>query len=191
MVFEGYSRSVALREFRAVQREQEIWRAVHTSKDPTIFTVLLEDSAALLGLVVALIGVYLGHRLRNPYLDGTASIVIGAILAAVAVLLAYESRGLLVGESASAEVVASIRSVTECDPAVERVGPLLTMHLGPHEVLLNIEIQFRRSLSGAEVEAAIDRVETAVRGQHPDVKRIFIEAESLAARARETGKTLA
>ena len=86
-------------------------------------------------------------------------------------------------------MVASIRSLTEHDPAVERVGPLLTMHLGPHEVLLNIEIQFRRSLSAAEMEAAIDRVEAAVRGQHPDVKRIFIEAESLAARARETGKT--
>jgi cation diffusion facilitator family transporter len=191
MVFEGYSWSVALREFRVAQREQELWRAVHTSKDPTIFTVLFEDSAALLGLVVALVGVYLGHRLQNPYLDGAASIAIGVILAAVAVLLAYESKGLLVGESASAQAVASIRRVTESDPAVERVGPLLTMHLGPHEVLLNIEIQFRQSLSAAEMEAAIDRVESVIRGQHPDVKRIFIEAESLAARGRETGKTSA
>jgi cation diffusion facilitator family transporter len=184
VVFEGYSWSVALREFRAVQRDQKLWQAIHTSKDPTIFTVLFEDSAALLGLGVALVGVYLGHRLRNPYLDGVASIIIGVILAGVAVLLAAETRGLLVGESAATEVVDSIRAVAEGDPAVERTGPPLTMHLGPHEVLLNLEIQFRRGLSAAEVEAAVDRVESAIRSRYPDVIRIFIEAESLSARGR-------
>jgi cation diffusion facilitator family transporter len=182
VVFEGYSWSVALREFRAVQRGQKLWQAVHTSKDPTIFTMLFEDSAALLGLSVALVGVYLGHQLRNPYVDGVASIIIGVILAGVAVLLAAETRGLLVGESAATQAVADIRALAENDPAVERVGPPLTMHLGPHEVLLNLEIQFRRGLSAAEVEAAVDRVESAIRSRHPDVKRIFVEAESFTAR---------
>jgi cation diffusion facilitator family transporter len=180
VVFEGYSWSVAVREFGGTQRGRGVWRAVRNSKDPTIFTVLFEDSAALLGLLVALAGVYLGHQLENPYLDGTASIVIGGILAGVAVLLAYESKGLLVGESADAATLASIRAVTEADPAVERIMPPLTMHLGPHEILLNLEIKFHEGLSAAEIGAAVERLERSIRRRDPDIKRIFIEAESLA-----------
>jgi cation diffusion facilitator family transporter len=153
MVFEGYSWIVAVKEFQATQQGYSVWRAIHTSKDPTIFTVLFEDSAALLGLLVALAGVYWGHRLGNPYLDGVASLVIGGLLAAVAMLLAYESKGLLVGESADAAAVANIRAATEADPAVEWMMPPLTMHLGPHEVLLNLQIKFREVLSAAEVGA--------------------------------------
>ena len=186
IVFEGYSWSVAVKEFRAAGQGQEVWRAIHTSKDPTLFTVLFEDSAALLGLLVALAGVYLGHQLENPYLDGIASVVIGIILAAVAVLLAYESKGLLVGESADTEAVASIRALTEADPAVERVMPPLTMHLGPHEILLNLEIEFHEALTAGEIEAAIDRIEKNIRSRHPDIKRIFIEAESLSGSGRQT-----
>src|SRR5919109_2383527 len=112
IVFEGYSWSVAVKEFRAAWQGQEVWRAIHTSKDPTLFTVLFEDSAALLGLLVALAGVYLGHQLENPYLDGIASVVIGIILAVVAVLLAFERKGVFVGERADTEAVASIRALT-------------------------------------------------------------------------------
>jgi divalent metal cation (Fe/Co/Zn/Cd) transporter len=98
----------AFKAFRAVQGGQSLWQAVRTSKDPTTFAVLFEDTAALLGLLVALLGVYFGHQFDNPYLDGTASIVIGLILAVVAMLLAYESKGLLVGESADTQAVAGI-----------------------------------------------------------------------------------
>ena len=184
-VFEGYSWCVSFREFQKEQRGREVWRAIHASKDPTTFTVLLEDSAALLGLSVAFVGVYAGHALQNPYLDGLASLVIGLILAAVAVLLAYESKGLLVGESADAQAVASIRALAAADPAVEWVATPLTMHLGPHEVLLNLEVTFRPELSAAEVAAAVDRLETAIRHRHPDVQRIFIEAEAVAVRSRQ------
>ncbi len=185
ILFEGYSWTVAVREFRGTQQGQGVWRAIHTSKDPTIFTVLFEDSAALLGLLVALVGVYLGHRLENPSLDGVASIMIGGLLAAVAVLLAYESKGLLVGESAGAAVVAHIRAVAEADPAVEWIMPPLTMHLGPHDVLLNLEIKFRDGLSAAEIGAAVERIEHNLRRRDPDIKRIFIEAESLSPAGRQ------
>jgi cation diffusion facilitator family transporter len=178
-VFEGFAWTVAYKQLRETRGRRNLWAAVRASKDPTTFTVLVEDSAAMLGLLVAFLGVYLGQRLHNPYLDGAASIVIGVILGAVAVVLARESKGLLVGESADPEVLASIRALAEADPAVERVGPPLTMHLGPHEVLLNLDIQFRKGLSAAEVEAAVDRLEKAIRAKHPEVKRIFIEAESL------------
>jgi cation diffusion facilitator family transporter len=186
VVFEGYSWSVAFREFRAGQRERRVWRAIHASKDPTTFTVLLEDSAALLGLFVAIVGIALSSTLEQPALDGLASLAIGIILAAVAVLLAYESKGLLVGESADRQAVASIRALAEADPAVACVQPPLTMHLGPHEVLLALQIIFRQGLSAAAVVAAIDRLEAAIRRRHPDVKRIFIEAESVAEAGRET-----
>jgi cation diffusion facilitator family transporter len=185
MVFEGYSWTVAVREFRGTQQGQGVWRTIHTSKDPTIFTVLFEDSAALIGLLVAMMGVFLGHQLEDPYLDGVASLMIGGLLAVVAVLLAYESKGLLVGESAAEEVMAHIRAVTETDPAVEWVMPPLTMHLGPHDILLNLQIKFREELSAAEIGAAVDRIEKNLRSRDPDLKRIFIEAESLAASRRE------
>jgi divalent metal cation (Fe/Co/Zn/Cd) transporter len=113
-----------------------------------------------------------------PVLDGIASLVIGGILAVVAVFLAYESKELLVGESAASEIVQSIQSLALGDPAVEQIQPPLTMHFGPRDVLVNIVIQFRSGLSGAELVAAVDRLEKAIREKHPSIKRIFIEAEA-------------
>jgi cation diffusion facilitator family transporter len=187
IVFEGIVWVIAFKAFRAAQGGQSLWQAIRTSKDTTMFAVLFEDTAALSGLLVALLGVYFGHQFDNPYLDGTASILIGLILAAVAVLLAYESKGLLVGESADTQAVAGIRALAEADPAVERVMPPLTMHMGAHDVLLNLQIQFRQGLSAAEVEAAVKRLEIAIRRQHPDIQRIFIEAGSLSAGAHQPG----
>lgn len=179
IVLEGYSWTVALKGFLPYKGEQSFWQAVRTSKDPTVFTVLFEDSAAILGLIVAFLGVFFGHLFNNPYLDGIASIVIGLILTAVALLLAYESRGLLLGESAQSDIVKSIRAIVENDPAVEKVARLLTMQLGRNEVLLNLEINFRKCMSVEEVASAVERIETAICKQHPDVKQIFIEAKSL------------
>ena len=155
------------------------FKSIETSKDPTTYTVLFEDSAALLGLVVAFIGVLLAHVFNNPYFDGAASILIGIILAVVAVLLAYESRGLLVGEAVDPETLKNIRRLAETDPRVESVKNALTMHFGPHTILLAMDLRFRRDLSAAEVEESIDRLEEAIRKDHPDVKHIFIESESL------------
>jgi len=181
-VFEGSSFGLAVYHFRLVKPEdQGVFATVHASKDPTDFTVLFEDAAALAGILVAFLGVLLGHLLENPYLDGSASIVIGLILAVVAVLLAYESKGLLIGESVRPEQVEDIRRLVGDDPDVAVVGRPLTMHLAPKEVLLNLEVRFRKGLSVAELESAVDRMEKRIRDKYPQVKRIFIEAESLRA----------
>lgn len=182
MVFEGAALLYAYRQFRKTAGQQPLFSAIHASKDPTNFTVLFEDAAALLGLVAAFLGVYFGHRLQNPYLDGAASVAIGLILAATAVLLAYESKGLLVGEGADPAVLRQIRHLAEADPAVERIRSPLTMHFGPDTVLLTMDVQFRQGLSGIEVEQAVDRMEKSIRDSHPSIRRIFIEAESITER---------
>ena len=166
-VIEAVTWTIALRELLANRGEKSIWNAIHTSKDPTLFTVLLEDSAALLGLIVALAGIYLGHRLGNPYLDGSASIVIGVILAVVAVFLAYESKGLLIGEGADAAIQSSIQSLVAADRDVEEALPPLTMHFGPHEILLALNVRFHASLAANEVATAVDRLEERIRAAHP------------------------
>jgi divalent metal cation (Fe/Co/Zn/Cd) transporter len=118
-------------------------------------------------------------RTNMPVLDGAASVVIGVILGLVAVFLAYESKGLLVGEGVSKTVQQDIRRIAESDAAIARLGRLLTMHFGPHEILLTIEIHFKPLLSADTVAAAIDRVDRAIRAAHLGVKHIFLEAQSL------------
>ena len=178
-VVEGAAFYVALRELRKETGDQSLWQAVRGSKNPAVFTVLIEDTAAGLGLIVAFLGVFLGHRLHNPYLDGVASLVIGLILAVMAVFLAFESKGLLLGESASPALVRAVRQLVTADPAVRGAADPLTMHFGPDQVLLNLDVQFRDDLSAAEVATAVDRLERAIREAQPSVTRIFIEAEAL------------
>lgn len=181
-VFEGIAWSIAYREFRKGKGELGYWAAVRISKDPTTFTVLFEDSAAMLGLAVAFLGISLGHALNIPQLDGIASIVIGIILAAVSVFLAYESKGLLIGEGVDPRTLASIRALTKADTAVLRLVRALSMHLGPNEVLLTMEIQFRPELSAEAVAAAIDRLDRAIRAEHPEVQHVFLEMHAFYAK---------
>jgi divalent metal cation (Fe/Co/Zn/Cd) transporter len=141
--------------------------------------VLFEDAAALVGLIVAFVGIFMAHNLNNPYFDGAASIVIGIILAVVAVVLAYESKGLLVGEAADPETLKDIRRLAEADPYVEGVNRALTTHFGPETILLAMDLRFRKTLSAAEVEQSVDRLEEEIRKRHPDVKHVFIESDSL------------
>jgi cation diffusion facilitator family transporter len=181
MVFEGYSFSVAWRVFRKTRGTRRTFAAIHHGKDPSLFTVLFEDTAALLGLVVAFVGVFLSHRLNAPVLDGTASIVIGGILVVAALWLAYESRSLLVGEAADPQMVAEIRRIVLEDPEVAGLGAVLTMHLGPEDVLLNVEVTFTPGLPAEEVHDAVHRIEERITGSYPEVDRIFIEVEALKA----------
>lgn len=178
-VVEGASFWVAVQQFRAAKGDLGTLQAVREGKDPSLFTVVFEDGAAMLGLIVAFAGVFFGHMLRNPYIDGAASVLIGLILAMVALFLAYESKGLLVGESADPKIVAGIEEIAASDAAVAGVGSVLTMHLGPQDVLLNLEVDFVDSLSAEEVRAAVDRIEATITARHPQVTRIFIEAEAL------------
>ncbi|MDZ8053414.1 MAG: cation diffusion facilitator family transporter [Aulosira sp. ZfuVER01] len=189
ILFEGSSWTVALKEFLPTKGNQSFWQAIKNSKDPTVFTVLFEDSAAILGLIVALLGIFLGHLFNNIYFDGIASIIIGIILAIVAVLLAIESKGLLVGESANPQTINNIRSLSKSEPGVQDVLRVLTMQLAPQEVLLNLEIQFSKKLTGEEIALTVDRLEAKIRQKHPEIKQIFIEAKSLAATCKYSQKS--
>jgi cation diffusion facilitator family transporter len=183
VVFESISFSVAWRAFRTTKGDRTALHAIHHGKDPSLFTVLFEDTAALLGLVVAFLGVFLSHRFEAPVLDGTASIVIGLILVTAAGWLAYESKSLLVGEAADPELVAAVREIVLADPAVTGLGAVLTMHLGPEDVLLNIEVQFTPGLPAEQIHTAVHRIEERITGPYPEVSRIFIAVESLRAAA--------
>jgi cation diffusion facilitator family transporter len=178
-VFESISFSVAWRAFRGSRRGRSTIAAIHHGKDPSLFTVLFEDTAALLGLVVAFLGVFLSHQLDAPVLDGAASVAIGCILVVAALWLAYESRSLLVGEAADPQLVADIRRIVLDDPAVTGLGAVLTMHLGPDDVLLNIEVLFTPGLPAEDIHAAVHRIEERINEPYPEVSRIFIEVEAL------------
>jgi len=178
-VFESISFSVAWKAFRGSRGSRRTLAAIHHGKDPSLFTVLFEDTAALLGLAVAFLGVFLSHLLDMPVLDGAASVVIGFILICAAGWLAYESKSLLVGEAADPELVAAIREIALADPAVIGLGVVLTMHLGPDDVLLNIEVQFTPGLPAEAIHTAVHRIEERITGPYPEVSRIFIEVEAL------------
>jgi cation diffusion facilitator family transporter len=184
-IFEAASFTTAYREFKKRYGRTSLLATVRTSKDPGLFTILMEDSAALAGLLIAFIGILIADMTNSPALEGWASIGIGAVLAGVAMLLIYESHGLLVGESADPATVDSIKEIAEADPGVDRANPALTMHLGPHDILVNLEIDFADELNSAGIEEAVDRVEHAIKQAHPDVTRIFIEAESLLAKGAQ------
>jgi cation diffusion facilitator family transporter len=178
--FESISSFFAFGAFKKELRGRGTFEAIRASKDPTAFTVLFEDSAALLGLVVAFLGIFFGHILQNPYLDGAASIGIGIILAFVAGFLAYETKGLLIGEGVDPETLENIRAIVTADPAVDALKEALTMHFGPSDVLVTLDIRFKKELSANEIPIAVTRLEEKIQGQYPHVKHIFVEAKSFA-----------
>ncbi|MEJ1167921.1 cation diffusion facilitator family transporter [Variovorax sp. CCNWLW235] len=175
-VFEGTSFLIALRQFRAQARGVPFWRALGQSKDPTTYTVLAEDSAALIGLAVAALGIYLSHRFGMPELDGAASVVIGLLLAGVAVLLIGQARGLLIGEGIRPETARAIRSLAMEQPSVSDVGHVLSMYIGPDEVLAIVDVNFKEGTATGEAADAISAIEGQVRARFPMIRRLFIEA---------------
>ncbi len=178
MVFEGAAFWFALREFNRVKGGRGYLAAVRVSKDPALFTVLMEDAAALLGLAIAFVGLVLAEVLDMPVLDGVASVAIGLVLAGSAILLAYETKGLLIGEAARPEVVAKLRRIVGAEHGVDRINEILTMHMGPRDVLLNLSLDFRSSLTSDQVEAEVTRLERQIKAAFPEITRVFIEAES-------------
>lgn len=178
-LFEGISLWFGYMSFRAKQEGRSIWEAIRKTKDPTLATVLLEDSAAILGLGFAFVGITVGHMIESPYPDGIASVAIGLLLMAVASLLVIESRKLLIGESADPKMVIDIRRIAAHDSAVVQVEKPLTMHFGPHEILVNLEVQFRNGLTPLELDESLDRIEKNIRQQHPNVRKVFLEASAI------------
>lgn len=181
LVVEGWSFSVAIREFIRAKGPLDSWQYIREAKDPSTYTVVLEDSAAMLGLVVAFLGVFFGHLLRNPYLDGAASIVIGVLLMAVAFVLAFETKGLLLGEGVDAKTLADIRERVERDSAVDRAGDILTMYIGPYDLLVNLGVAFKPGITAEEMHESIRRIERDLQQAYPECTRVYIEAESLPA----------
>ena len=179
-VFEGAALTVSIREFKKRQDEPDLglWKSIGRSKDPSAFIVIVEDSAALVGLAIAFTGVWLSETTGNPVYDGVASICIGGVLTVTAVALVAKTKGLLIGESASPETRASIKAIVKADEAVSSSEAPITLHLGPRDVLLALNIEFKDSLSADEIEAAVRRIEKNIRASHEEVKRIFIEAAS-------------
>jgi cation diffusion facilitator family transporter len=179
VVFESISWLFGWKAFRSVKGRRGIIEAIHKSKDPSSFMVFFEDSAALLGLVIAFAGIFLGQQLNNPYTDGIASILIGLLLGLVSFFLAYESKGLLIGEGVDRETLNELRALIKADPGVQHLGSILTMHFGPHEVLLTIELKFRDDLAAVGVRTAVSRLQKQIRHEHPDITRIFFASEAL------------
>jgi cation diffusion facilitator family transporter len=184
-VFEGISWIFGWRAFRTVKGKQGVLQAMHNSKDPSTFIVVFEDSGALVGLVIASVGVFFSQYLNNPLLDGAASIIIGLMLCLMAAFLAYETKGLLIGEGYERETLNRLRELIGTDPSVEQVKRLLTMFFGPGEVMLTLEVRFSRELSASGVRKAIARIKQLVRREYPEIKRIYFAAESVSEDAEE------
>jgi cation diffusion facilitator family transporter len=178
MLFEGGAWYFALKEFKKTKGRRSYLEAIRQAKNPSIFVVLFEDSAAMLGLLVAFLGILLGQLTGNVYYDGLASVVIGLILGATAIWLAYEIKGLLVGESALPHVVEEIRRLADQHDEIEHVNEVLTMHMGPEDILVNISVDFKDEISADTVEKIVQKLDTEIKKAHPQVKRIFIEGEA-------------
>lgn len=181
MLFEGIALYISLKEFnQTYQRENMgLWKAIRQSKDPSTFIVVVEDLAALVGLIFAFAGVFLSEVTANAIYDGIASIIIGILLTIVATILVTETRGLLLGESASPEIRESIKTIVQSDEAVSAMESPITFHLGPRDIMLALNIEFKDELSANEIESAIQRIEENLRDSHSEIKRIFVEAASV------------
>jgi cation diffusion facilitator family transporter len=178
--FEGYSWNVSRKALNTRRKAgTSLWQTVHASKDASVFTVFIEDTAALLGLAIAAAGILLGHLFDNPYFDPAASVLIGLLLVGAAFALARETGALLVGEGIGTEATRRVCEILRADPSIEDVGKLLSMQLGPDEVLLTAAVRFNRGMRIDEVEAAIERLEKAVAAVYPAIRHIYFESGAL------------
>jgi cation diffusion facilitator family transporter len=179
-IFEGYSWNVSRKALNERRKPgASLWQTMRASKDASVFTVFIEDSAALIGLVIAAAGIALGQAFENPYFDPAASVLIGLLLVGAAFTLARETGALLVGESIGLEATRRVREVFQNDPAILSVAELQSMQLGPDEVLLTAAVQFRRGMRIDEVEAAIERLEKTVTALYPSIRHIYFESGAL------------
>ena len=186
LILEGMAWFFALNEFTKAKGKWGYIEAVQRGKDPTIFVVLFEDSAAMLGIIVAFVGVLLVDKAGILVFDGIASIIIGLILGGTAIWLAYETKGLLIGESANEKVVNGIRDIILKFDSINNINEVLTMHMGPDFILVNISIDFRNEIPAGDLENIIAEIDMQIKERFPTVKRVFVEAESRRVLAQST-----
>jgi len=177
-VFEGASWLVSLRQFRAAKGHLDLYEGFRSSKDPPSFLVLFEDSAALIGIVLAALGTFAATTLEMPVADGTASVLIGLVLGSIAVLLARESKSLLIGEAASPAFVESVLRIASEVDAVVRANGVLTAHMAPDQVVVALSVEFKDDLKVPDVEDAILEIEKRVREAHPEVIALFVKPQT-------------
>lgn len=177
-VFDGASWWVSLRQFRAAKGSMGYYEAFRSSKDPPSFMVLFEDTADLIGILLAALGTYAASSLNLPVLDGVASILIGVVLAATASLLARESKSLLIGERADPRLSASILRIAEVASPLSRANGVLTVQLAPDQVLAGLSLQFPPDLRAAEIEESVIDIERQIRESHPEVVTLFIKPQT-------------
>ncbi len=178
MIFEGIAWYIAFREFNRLRGDRSLLEEVRKSKDPTVFTVLFEDSAAMLGLVAAFAGLLAAQFLHIEWADAAASIAISAILALTAVALAYETKSLLTGEAARGSTVEALGRMALAEPAVRAVNELRTVHFGPHDILATVSLDFDDSSDLATIEATVSRLEREIKARFPDITRVFVEVQA-------------
>ncbi|HET9033519.1 MAG TPA: cation diffusion facilitator family transporter [Dokdonella sp.] len=177
-LFEGSSWTIARREFRARMGGLSYFEAFRQSKDPVTFTVLLEDSAALIGLLIAFLGILGAQLLDAPWLDGAASIGIALVLATTALLLARESKGLLIGEPAHPRVSEAILSIARRDPGIRSANGVLTMQMGPNQIVAILSVEFEDALTTPEVEACVNRLEKSAKLANSTIVALFIKPQT-------------
>lgn len=173
-LMEGWSTVAAVRDFRHSKGEDSWWDAIRRSKDPPRFIVLLENTAAIAGIVAAAIGVFVATLTRNPFYDGAASIVIGTILGLTALILAIESKGLLIGESADPRLVADIRELARRRQGVVAAGEVLTIHSSPDVITAMVSVDFDDEISAGDVERIVCEIEEEASKRWPQVARLYI-----------------
>jgi cation diffusion facilitator family transporter len=177
-IFEGSSWWVAFRQFRGGMGDLGFLDAVRESKDPTTFTVLLEDSAALIGISFAAIGIFASELFDMPELDGAGSIAIGLLLAATSMFLARESKGLLIGERANPQLEAEILELAAADPAILKANGVLTVHLAPDQVVASLSAEFRDNATADDIEACVERLEKQLAEKRREVTVLFVKPQS-------------
>jgi len=178
LLFDGTSFIIALKAFNRGRNDTTFWRSIKRSKDPSTFVVLFEDAADVLGLIVAFVGIFLGHYFNNPYFDGIASIIIGAILTAVSVILTRESRSLLLGEAASPDVIEAVKLIAEANDAILNVDPPLSTVLGAEEILLILKVTFRENLTATQISEISKAIKEDIRAKFSLFTNIYIEVKS-------------
>lgn len=176
MIFEAFAWYFAWVEFNKIREGKGFFEAISGSKDPTVFVVLFEDTAAMLGLIVAFVGIALSQWTGLIILDGIASIVIGVILALTAAWLAYETKGLLIGESAEPHIVTAVHEIASTYKSIKNVNEALTMHMGPNFILLTLSLDFSNELKAGDIETTIEHIREKITTKFPKVKRVYIEA---------------
>jgi cation diffusion facilitator family transporter len=172
---DGYSLITAWKAFNEKRGNESLWAAIKDSKDSATFTVLFEDASDVLGLIIAFLGVFLGHELQNPYFDGMASILIGILLVGVAVVLARESKSLLMGEGVDPDTRHQLQALTESDPAVLKAIHIATIYLGPEEITLAQGVAFQTNLTTDEINEAVVRIHASVKAAFPSIKHAYMQ----------------